>query len=199
MPLHLLLLAALLANWTFASTDGSRTVLYNGIVLPAQWPPRHNLTNHTSVSDPWYALPPSHPDAVIIDVGRQLFVDDGFLLDKDHTNATTAFHAPTLLEAAPGTHVGGGGLWWDASASHFKNFFTCTKSFRIKGDGALGPLCLATSEDGVTWRNRTTTGVAPFPNMVWSRPAFSRAVLLDELAAPSQRWKLVQARNNPLL
>jgi hypothetical protein len=28
--------------------------------------------------------------------------------------------------------------------------------------------------------------------MVWSRPAFSRALLLDELAPPSQRWKLAQ-------
>lgn len=187
----LLLLAVPLPQLLLAAA-GSRPPLYNGIVLPAQWPPRHNLSNHTSLSAPWYTLPAGHPDAVIIDVGRQLFIDEGFLLDRQHSNATAAFHAPTLLQAAPGTHVGGGGLWWDASAQHFKNFFTCTKTFRLQGDGALGSLCLATSEDGVTWRNRTTTGAAPFPNVVWSRPAFSRAVLLDELAQPAQRWKLVQ-------
>lgn len=190
------MLAACLHQLLSASAAGAlvapaNSTLYNGIVLPAQWPPRHNLTNRTSLSAPWYTLPARHPEAVVIDVGRQLFVDDGFLLDPG-SNVTTEFHAPTLHEAAPGTHVGGGGLWWDASANHFKNFFTCTKAFHIQGDGALGPLCLATSEDGVTWRNHTT-GTAPFPNMVWSRPAFSRAVLLDELAAdPSQRWKLVQ-------
>ena len=27
--------------------------LYNGIVLPREWPPRIDLTNATTVSDPW--------------------------------------------------------------------------------------------------------------------------------------------------
>ena len=27
--------------------------LYNGIVLPREWPPRIDLTNATSISDPW--------------------------------------------------------------------------------------------------------------------------------------------------
>ena len=31
--------------------------LYNGIVLPSLWPPRINLTNRTSLSEPWYSTP----------------------------------------------------------------------------------------------------------------------------------------------
>ena len=31
----------------------SAETLYNGIVLPSEWPPRINLTNHTTISEPW--------------------------------------------------------------------------------------------------------------------------------------------------
>jgi hypothetical protein len=61
-----------------------------------------------------------HPSAVVVDVGRQLFVDS-FLVDPAATNATVTFHAPALEAAPRGTQVGGGGLWWDAAAGHFKN------------------------------------------------------------------------------
>ena len=186
---------ALLMRLSLAAATGSSTAetLYNGIVLPAAWPPNRTLTNRTSLSAPWYTTAAGRPAVVAVDVGRQLFVDDGFLLDGRGSNGTTVFHAPTLAEAAPGTHVGGAGMWWDKEAGHFKNFFTCTQSFHIHGDGALGPVCLSTSTDGLTWRNQTTpAGKAPYTNMVWSRPAFSRALLLDELAPPSQRWKLAQ-------
>ena len=177
----------LLLGTAVVVTGLTAETLYNGIVLPATWPPHRTLTNRTSLAAPWYTAAAGHPAAVIVDVGRQLLIDD-FLIGGS-SNATIVFHAPTLAEAAPGTYVGGAGLWWDSAAGHFKNFFTCTKSFRIHGDGALGPVCLQTSTDGVHWRNHTTpTGT----NVVWDRPAFSRALLLDELAPAAQRWKLAQ-------
>ena len=143
----MLMLLLLLAAAALIGSSSAET-LYNGIVLPLAWPPNHTtLTNRTSLSEPWYTTAAGHPAAVVVDVGRQLFVDDGFLLDGS-SNSTTIFHAPTLAEAPAGTHVGGGGMWWDAKANHFKNFFTCTSSFRIHGDGALGPVCLSTSTDG---------------------------------------------------
>ena len=87
-----------------------------------------------------------------VDVGRQLFVDDGFLADRRLSTASVHHHAPTLAQAAPGTIFGGGGVWWDAELGHFKNFFTC-EFIHIAGDGALGPLCLSTSTDGEHWEN----------------------------------------------
>jgi hypothetical protein len=80
--------------------------LYNGIVLPSLWPPRINLTNRTSLSEPWYSTPAGRPPAVVVDVGRQLFIDKHFLMDPSGTNATIAFHAPALAEAPAGTRVG---------------------------------------------------------------------------------------------
>ena len=35
-----------------ASAAAAET-LYNGIVLPSEWPPRIDLTNHTTVAEPW--------------------------------------------------------------------------------------------------------------------------------------------------
>ena len=123
---------------------------------------------------------------MVVDVGRQLFVDS-FLLDPSATNATATFHAPRLQPAPPSTKIGMGGLWWDATAAHFKSFYPCFAT-RIKGDGANGPLCLSTSPDGVTW-----TGSANVLNV----SAFSRAVVLDEGAAAGQRWKLAQVEFGP--
>ncbi|MDP6044355.1 MAG: hypothetical protein QGG25_02010, partial [Phycisphaerae bacterium] len=48
--------------------------LYNGIVLPDQWPPS---AKHREPRKPMAVPYLKHPPAVIpIDVGRQLFVDD---------------------------------------------------------------------------------------------------------------------------
>jgi hypothetical protein len=54
-------------------------------------------------------------------------------------------------------------------------------------------VCLATSEDGVSWRN--VTDQAGGARVVWDRPAFSRSILLDDEAAPAQRWRLLQIEN----
>ena len=119
---------------------------------------------------------------MVVDVGRQLFVDS-FLLDPSATNATTTFHAPAELhEAPPTTTLGATGLWWDATAAHFKSFHSCFIT-----NGALGPLCLSTSPDGVTWSGSTAVH-----NTSGSRTVHRRTVLLDEGAAVGQRWKLAQ-------
>ena len=36
-----------------ASAAAAAETLYNGIVLPSEWPPRIDLTNRTTVADPW--------------------------------------------------------------------------------------------------------------------------------------------------
>ena len=46
--------------------------LYNGIRLPETWPPNRPLSREPMPA-PWLENP---PEAIPIDVGRQLFVDD---------------------------------------------------------------------------------------------------------------------------
>ena len=70
--------------------------LYNGIVLPEEWPPRNiDVNDHTPMPVPYLDLP---PPVIPIDVGRQLFVDD-FLIAE--TTLSRSFHAPIKYEGNP--------------------------------------------------------------------------------------------------
>src|SRR6185503_15574382 len=73
--------------------------LYNGIVLPREWPPRLSDFPTSVEKDP--AIPPyllSPPNVISIDVGRQLFVDD-FLIAE--TTLKRTFHLPKYHPASP--------------------------------------------------------------------------------------------------
>src|SRR6266567_4218826 len=70
-------------------------ILYNGIQLPARWPPRRQALSFEPMSVPYLAAP---PDVIPIDVGRQLFVDD-FLIAE--TTLTRTFHRTTYHPATP--------------------------------------------------------------------------------------------------
>ena len=97
--------------------------LYNGIVLPALWPP---CQAHQPAYDPMPVPYLDHPPAVVpIDVGRQLFVDDFLIAEttlarvfhqaRKHAGnpvfePETAFETQGVLPAATPK---GGGVWWD--------------------------------------------------------------------------------------
>ena len=51
----------------------SGETLYNGIKLPEQWPPRVDKLTREPMPVPYLENP---PEVIVIDVGRQLFVDD---------------------------------------------------------------------------------------------------------------------------
>src|SRR5215510_1299121 len=89
----LLTAAASLPAARAVDADASRT-LYNGIVLPAAWPPRYGPGRAPDV--PPYLR--SRPDEIPIDVGRQLFVDD-FLIES--STLERRHHRPTLHPASP--------------------------------------------------------------------------------------------------
>jgi hypothetical protein len=66
------------------TADGE--TLYNGIVLPQAWPPEYGPVQYEPMPVPYLDDP---PEVVLIDVGRQLFVDD-FLIDT--TDMTQTYH-----------------------------------------------------------------------------------------------------------
>ena len=73
-------------------------VLYNGIELPAVWPPRRtaaDLRSYEPMPVPYLERPPA---VIPIDVGRQLFVDD-FLIEQ--TTMTRRFHKAQYYEGNP--------------------------------------------------------------------------------------------------
>ena len=141
--------------------------LYNGIVLPEEWPPQEiNPRDTAPMAVPYLE---SRPAVVPIDVGRQLFVDD-FLVET--TDLKRAFHMPikyagnpvlkpeTELEInAPRNAAAvpkSGGVWWDPAEQIFKMWYEA---------GWIHTICYATSKDGLTWE-RPALDVNPDTNQV---------------------------------
>lgn len=185
------------------SVPGGET-LYNGIRIPALWPP--------ASEDPLSKAPMKvpyleHLPAVIpIDVGRQLFVDD-FLIER--TNLLRVFHQPKKYSGNPvlspvtryeisehmdGSqdavcYLGHGGVFFDPKDEVFKMFYTA---------GWRGGLALATSQDLVHWK-RPSLGLAG-GNLILPRGALfaggDNAVWLDLNTKDSMaRYKFMAERN----
>jgi hypothetical protein len=146
--------------------------LYNGIVLPEVWPPRHaELTRDPLASPPYLASP---PEVIPIDLGRQLFVDD-FLIDN--TTLTRRFHLPAYHPASPvlvpdkpwegsGGRARAGcfsdGVWFDPKDKLFKMWYWASSSTK---EPVRYDTCLATSTDGIRW-DKPTFDVVPGTNIV---------------------------------
>ena len=164
-------------------------ILYNGIQLPPQWPPRYELTA-LPATPPYVSNPPR---VINIDVGRQLFVDD-FLIET--TTLTRWFHATTYHEAnpilrpdrsweqagsSPTSMVFSDGVIWDPKDGVFKMWYM---------GGYTRTTCLATSADGIHW-TKPRLDVVPGTNIVLNEPRDSTTVWLDtEESDPERRYKM---------
>jgi len=150
--------------------DGGRT-LYNGIVLPKDWPPKINPDDRAPQHVP-YLDATNIPAVIPIDVGRQLFVDD-FLIARTE-GLVRAFPKPqkhpanplfwpqtpselardtdlkdadypaegVRMSHSPGCVMPGGGVWWDPTRKRFRMWYL---------PGWWGALSYAESKDGVRW------------------------------------------------
>jgi len=190
--------------------------LYNGIRLPAIWPPRStpNLPapakisgsdgtlrlaeapNDEPLETPPYLLSP--PDVIPIDVGRQLFVDD-FLIDE--TTLRRTFHTaeyysgnPILKPDKPWERAGAepramvfsDGVWFDPQDRLYKMWYFAARQ-------AVG---YAISKDGVHWE-KPALDVQPGTNLVNIAPRDSSIVWLDlEDKDPQRRYKLAYTGGN---
>ena len=173
----------------------SMETLYNGIVLPAPWPPE----GREATTDPMPVPYLEHPPAVIpIDVGRQLFVDD-FLIEE--TTLQRSYHAaeyypdnPVLKpdqpwerdtvshdHPAPTAMVFSDGVWYDPADRLFKMWYM---------GGYCKTTCYATSEDGTHWK-KPLLDVVPGTNIVHDFKRDSGTVWMDiEEQDPAKRYKM---------
>lgn len=129
-------------------------LLYNGIILPDEWPPKNIDPSSTDPIKPPYLESP--PSIIPIDVGRQLFVDD-FLIES--STLEQVFHMPVkysgnpVMEAETELEINApycsaavpksGGVWWDPEEKIFKMWYEA---------GWLHSICYATSRDGLNWQ-----------------------------------------------
>lgn len=182
---------ALLALLALLPQDGE--TLYNGIRLPAAWPPKPAEV----LKDP--ELPPylkSPPGVIPIDLGRQLFVDD-FLIAE--TTLARTYHAakyhpatPVLRPDKPWEEGKEGGIamafsdgaWWDPKDRLFKLWYL---------GGQARNTCLATSKDGIVWE-KPALDVKPGTNIVQTGQRDSSTVWLDhDEKDPKKRFKMFRS------
>ena len=175
------------------AVDAGET-LYNGIVLPATWPPRMAKLTREPMAPPYLAAPPK---VIPIDVGRQLLVDD-FLVES--TTLTRTFH---LAEYHPKTPVVKPDKPWESGSSRGKPapcsmvfsdgvfYDPQDKLFKMwYMGGYVKSTCYATSTDGITWE-KPDLDVKPGTNVVDVRRRDSATVWLDlDERDPKKRFKL---------
>lgn len=177
-----------------AAATGEGELLYNGIRLPAIWPPKNTNTTLHLPSTPAYLTVP--PQVIPIDVGRQLFVDD-FLIES--TTLKRSFHRPEYHTGGPvirpdkpweraGDYpmasVYSDGVWYDPKDKLFKIWYM---------GGYRSCTCYAVSQDGIKWE-KPSLDVQPGTNIVSTRDRDSAVVWLDhEDADPKRRFKLFRA------
>ena len=188
-----LVIVILALNGLLQLATSAGEVLPNGIQLPDVWPPQRKQLPE-NLPPPTYLENP--PDVIPIDIGRQLFVDN-FLIEE--TNLTRRIHTPTPHPANPvltydrpwemSQAQGGlptaapysGGVWFDPARRKFRMWYM---------GGYIEHLCLAESEDGITW-TKPNLDVKPNTNIVlWKGASESNSLLMDlNERNPERRFK----------
>lgn len=200
--------ATVLLPWFVAAAGAVAAPLYNGLELPAAWPPADRVLSREPRPAPWLAAPPA---VIPVDVGRQLFTDE-FLVEQ--TTLTRTFHQPVpyagnpILEPDQPWEIGpigpmafpfSDGVWFDPADRLFKMWYMASRrAAPPRGRPEDGMVtCYATSEDGLHWR-KPALDVVPGTNIVLEAPRDCAVVWLDHREPdPARRFKLLRSHEGP--
>lgn len=182
--------------WGAQNDSVSGEVLYNGIQLPAEWPPRDmDAKSREPMPVPYLK---TIPKVIPIDIGRQLFVDD-FLIEE--TTLQRQFHLAQKYKNnpvfKPETELElnrdddrnatacpkDGGIWWDPHLQCFRMWYEA---------GWLTKVAYATSCDGLKWE-RPKLDVYPGTNRILDPSVIpdSWTVVPDyEQENPYEHWNM---------
>jgi hypothetical protein len=171
-------------------------ILYNGIVLPDEWPPDYGEIKRDPMPVPYLE---NLPEVIPIDVGRQLFVDD-FLIET--TTLQRTFHQPEYCKENPVIEPGmpgeekrynlyaapfSGGVCYDPADKLFKMWYTGVRPHSTR---------YATSKDGIHWE-KPELDVRSGTNVVLRPRSFNSTAVLLDLAANDleERFKYFASEN----
>jgi hypothetical protein len=175
--------AALTTTLPLKGAEPEGELLYNGIRLPAPWPPRIQDVPAEPVKPSYLTNPPA---VIPIDIGRQLLVDDFLIADTTlrRTHHRPVYHAknPVLTDGM----VFSDGVWYDPQDKLFKMWYL------TKGGTAY-----ATSRDGLVWE-KPERDVKKGTNLVQTSQRDSSTVWLDHGEKdPKKRWKMFRSASRP--
>lgn len=178
--------------------------LYNGIVLPDEWPPKRSYSSEIRRGmSPYYLS--KKPEVVNISVGRQLFVDN-FLIES--TTLKRTYYYPEYYSGNPilqpdkdwerVSNKGSAfaapfsdGIWYDETESKFKMWY-------MAGGGGYsvnnaGVTCYAESADGINWVKPVLSVVSGTNIVDKGSERDASVVWLDKQEAnASKRYKMFQ-------
>jgi hypothetical protein len=189
-----------------ACTAFAGELLYNGITLPDEWPPKIESLTSEPMEVPYLKNPPK---VIPIDVGRQLFVDD-FLIEQ--TTLTRTWHRPKPFgrnpvltydrpweyetpesqirvgRIGPGAFPFSDGVWFDPKDNLFKMWYMA---------GHLNATAYAISKDGIQWE-KPVLDIQPATNIVHPDNRDSCTVWLDlDEKDPTKRYKMFRFAKAP--
>ena len=170
--------------------------LYNGIELPATWPPHLDASNQGPMPVP-YLRRENIPSPIPVDLGRQLFVDD-FLVESAEGvariyNHPVKFAGNPVLRPETSFEINrprnsvalpkGGGMWWDESRKVFRLWYEA---------GWCNRIAYAESADGLAWTRPDLGFDKETPNrLLLNQKVDSWNVFYDpDTPDASARWKL---------
>lgn len=178
--------------------------LYNGIVLPDQWPPTRSYSSEIrSGMSPFYLV--NKPEVVNISTGRQLFVDN-FLIES--TSLKRVFYYPEYSSVNPilqpdkdwekmgnkGAAFAApfsDGVWYDEADSKYKMWYMAGGgTHSINGAGVT---CYAESVDGINWTKPVLSVVSGTNIVDKGSERDASVVWLDKQESnASKRFKMFQ-------
>ena len=136
--------------------------LYNGIVLPQEWPPRYETPTVAKEMPVPYLE--NKPAVIPINIGRQLFVDS-FLIAE--STLEPIYHTPNFfignpvlepseewektVEGAPYAAPFSDGIWYDETDCKFKMWYLTGAGTIHKQDNQTFYTGYAESNDGIHW------------------------------------------------
>ena len=199
-----LLISLLMPSLAIAQTE----VLYNGIRLPEQWPPRYGEPQKAQDMPIPYLT--QKPEVIPVNVGRQLFVDS-FLIAE--TNLEKVVHTPRFYEGNPvlepdkeweKTTEGGlyaapfsDGIWYDEKDRKFKMWYLAGAGILHKEDSQTFYTGYAESEDGKHW-TKPALDIWNQTNIVDTCNRDAATIWLDKQEKdPSKRYKMFNVERRP--
>lgn len=190
------------------NASAQKRELYNGIVCPAQWPPRYE--EPTKACDMPVPYLKKKPSVIPVNVGRQLFVDD-FLIWE--TSLQQVAHEPNFYASNPvlepdkeweKTMEGGpyaapfsDGIWYDEISNKFKMWYLAGAGSLHKDAKQTFYTGYAESTDGKHW-TKPTLDVYDNTNIVDTCNRDAATIWLDKQEKNSaKRYKMFIIERRP--